>query len=113
MVACSRPSWESSSLQHVLVLNFSALTIQCSLVTVGDVEAALLTAHELLRKSRMTGPLKSLLLARLMREEFLRANRDLCNAFSILCHGAVLVRFCELTRRSAVKGTCVSACSVL
>ena len=64
------------------------------LITVGDVEEALLNARKLLEKSTKEGALKSLLLARWIREEFLRANRDLCNAFNILCQGALLVRFC-------------------
>jgi hypothetical protein len=64
------------------------------LARVGEVEASLVTALELMEKSAKSGPLKSLLLAKWIREEFLRANRDLCNAFSIMCQGALLVSFC-------------------
>jgi len=70
-------------------LQFSKISSQVEGV-LRDVEAALLTARKLLDPSTKTGALKSLLLARWSREEFLRANRDLCNAFNILCQGTLL-----------------------
>jgi hypothetical protein len=64
--------------------------------------------HNLLGKVAAMGPLVSLLKANIMREEFLRTNRDLLDTFGILAGGEqLLVRPLHRTQfRTAALGAC-------
>jgi hypothetical protein len=53
--------------------------------------AQLLRVHALLGKVSAMGPLVSLLKANIVREEFLRTNRDLLDTFGILARGEQLL----------------------
>jgi hypothetical protein len=57
----------------------------------GQLHAQLLQVYDLLGKVSAMGPLVSLLKAHIVREEFLRTNRDLLDTFGILARGEQLL----------------------
>jgi hypothetical protein len=57
----------------------------------GQLHAQLLQVHNLLGKVSAMGPLVSLLKANIVREDFLRTNRDLLDTFGILARGEQLL----------------------
>jgi hypothetical protein len=57
----------------------------------GQLYAQLLEVRNLLGKVSAMGPLVSLLKANIVREEFLRTNRDLLDTFGILARGEQLL----------------------
>jgi hypothetical protein len=61
------------------------------LAITGQLHAQLLRVHALLGKVSAMGPLVSLLKAHIVREEFLRTNRDLLDTFGILARGEQLL----------------------
>jgi hypothetical protein len=58
---------------------------------VGQLHAQLQQVHNLLGKVSAMGPLVSLLKAHIVREDFLRTNRDLLDTFGILARGEQLL----------------------
>jgi hypothetical protein len=63
----------------------------CAWPSAGQLYAQLLQVHSLLGKVSAMGPLVSLLKAHLVRDEFLRTNRDLLDTFGILAGGEQLL----------------------
>jgi hypothetical protein len=61
------------------------------LTVAGQLHAQLLRVHALLGKVSTMGPLVSLRKAHIVREEFLRTNRDLLDTFGILARGEQLL----------------------
>jgi hypothetical protein len=56
-----------------------------------QLHAQLLQVHNLLSKVSAMGPLVSLIKAHIVREDFLRTNRDLQDTFGILARGEQLL----------------------
>jgi hypothetical protein len=63
----------------------------CAGFLVGQLHAQLLQVHNLLGKVSAMGPLVSLIKAHIVREEFLRTNRNLLDTFGILARGVQLL----------------------
>ena len=61
----------------------------------GQLHASLLPAQSLLSEVARMGPLMSLIKANVVRDEFLRINRDITSTFSLLAAGEQLLVSCR------------------
>jgi hypothetical protein len=66
-------------------------TVCCCNSPTGQLYASLLPAQSLLSEVARMGPLMSLIKANVVRDEFLRINRDITSTFSLLAAGEQLL----------------------
>lgn len=69
----------------------AAAAAACPVCPTAQLHAGLLSADRLLAQVSRMGPLMSLLKAHIVREEFLRINRDITATFNILAAGEQLL----------------------